>query len=268
MTDYRFVRELVHIGGNADGKGAETDPHFVPVSPLRGRKFQLSRAPDAAMNLQFQHVKHANEPGHEFVDRLFINLPRSANLLQVPFGKNDDPVRNFHRLLLIVRHEQGGHIQIGVQPHQPLAKFLPNLGVDRPQRFIQEQDAGFGGQSAGNRHPLTLPAGELMRKSLLQFLKAEQFQQFCDARFGVGGFPFLNLQSKGNVLEHSHVLEQRVILKNKTDVPLLDFDIVDPLPAHEDVAVGGHFQSSNQAQHSRFAAAARPKQRQQLAFTD
>ena len=51
------------------------------------------------------------------------------------------------------------------------------------------------------------------------------------------------------------------MLKDKTDVALLDGNIVDPLAANEDVAFGRHFQAGDHAQHGRLAAAARAQQR-------
>src|SRR6185503_8556510 len=74
--------------------------------------------------------------------------------------------------------------------------------------------------------------------------------------------------AEGDVLEYIHVLEQRVILKDKADVALLDGEVVDALAANVDVAVGRHFQAGNHAEHGRFAAAAGSEQRQQLALLD
>src|SRR5205814_5523529 len=99
-------------------------------------------------------------------------------------------------------------------------------------------------------------------------LQAEQLKQFVNARLDVGPLPFLDLEAKGDVLEYIHVFEQRVILKDKADVALLDGELVDALAANEDVSLGRHFQAGNHAEHGRFAAAAGTKQRQQLAVID
>ena len=54
--------------------------------------------------------------------------------------------------------EQAGHIQVVVEADQPLAKFLPHLGVYGPERFVQQQDTGLRREGSGNSHSLTLTA--------------------------------------------------------------------------------------------------------------
>src|SRR5438552_11565764 len=106
-----------------------------------------------------------------------------------------------------------------------------------------------------------------MGKPLLQTLQPKQLKQFLDARFQITPLPLFYFQAESDVFEDGHVLKQGVILENETDVPLLDFDIIDTLAADENVATGGHFQAGDEPQHGRFTAAARAEKREQFAFT-
>ncbi|MDT4855897.1 hypothetical protein FQZ97_902700 [compost metagenome] len=48
--------------------------------------------------------------------------------------------------------------------HQPVERLLDErfvFGVDRGQRFVQDQDGGVAQQGAGDRHALALAAGQL-----------------------------------------------------------------------------------------------------------
>ena len=136
----------------------------------------------------------------------FINFARRADLFEIAARENHDAVGNFHRLLLVVRDENRGDVQVVMQRDEPFAEFLADLGVHRAERFVEQQHAGLGRQRAGDGHALALAAGKLVRVTLFQAFQAEQFQQFRDARLDVGPLPFLDLQAEGDVLEHVHVL--------------------------------------------------------------
>src|SRR5258708_51715 len=93
-------------------------------------------------------------------------------------------------------------------------------------------------------------------------------EQLRYPRPDVRPLPSLDLKPESDVLEHGHVLEQRVILKHKSNVAFLDGHIVHSLAFDEHVACCGHFEARNHAQHGGLAASARAKQRHQLAFLD
>ncbi len=107
-----------------------------------------------------------------------------------------------------------------------------------------------------------------MRVTLLEAVQIEHVQQLLDSGPDGRSLPALDLKPESDVLEHIHVLEQRVVLEHEADVAVLDGDIIDPLAFDQHVARGGHFQPGDHAQHSRLAAAARAEQGHQLAFLD
>ena len=71
-------------------------------------------------------------------------------------------------------NKQCRDVQIVVQRDEPFAQFLPDFGVHRAERFIQQQHARLGSERARDGHALTLAAGKLVRITFLQSLQAEK----------------------------------------------------------------------------------------------
>src|SRR5579859_5983896 len=126
-----------------------------------------------------------------------------------------------------------------MQAHQPLAQFLPDLGVHSAKRLVQQQDAGFGGQRAGDGYALALPSGKLMRVPFFEALKPEQLKQLFNSCFDIRPLPLFNLQTERDVLEDVHALEQSVALEHKTNIALLDRNIINASAANENVSAVG-----------------------------
>ena len=100
------------------------------------------------------------------IARRVIDLVRRAVLLDAAVVHHDDAVRELERLLLIVRDEHAGHVQLVVQPAQPAPQLLPHPGVERAERLVEQQHARLDGERARERHALPLAAGELRRIAL------------------------------------------------------------------------------------------------------
>ena len=95
-----------------------------------------------------------------------------------------------------MRDEERGDIEIAVQMDEPFAEFLADFGVHRAERFVQQQDAGLGGEGAGDGHALALAAGKLdADNDTPKTGQAEQLEQFRDALLDVRAFPFFDLQA-------------------------------------------------------------------------
>ncbi len=72
-------------------------------------------------------------------------------------------------------------------------------------------------------------------------------------------------QTEGDVLEHAHVPEERVVLKHKPDAALARALIGGASsPCSRTVLRVGRFESRHNPQHRRFAAARRPEERHEL----
>ncbi|MNW64821.1 hypothetical protein D3C74_431380 [compost metagenome] len=77
---------------------------------------------------------------------------------------------------------------------------------------------------------------------------------------------FFHLQAKSNILIHRHVLEQRIVLEHKADLPLLGRKIIYRLAMKNNLAAVRRLQSCQHAQNRGFAPAAWTEQPNQMAF--
>src|SRR6185295_14936593 len=75
----------------------------------------------------------------------------------------------------------------------------------------------------------------------------------------------LDAQAEGDILEHGHVAEQRVVLEHKADVPLAHVLLRSVLAMEQHAARIRHLQPGDDPQQGCLAAARWPEQRDQLA---
>ena len=176
-----------------------------------------------------------------------------------------DAVGHLERLFLIVGDEDAGDAQLIVQPPQPTAQVFPHLGVERPERFIQEQHARLRGQGAGQGHALPLAAGELRRVAPFQLFQLHQRQQLAHPRRDLGVLPAPDAQAEGDVLEDRHVTEQGVMLEHEADVAVAGRLRGHLVVVGQDGAAVGVFQPGDDAQERGLARAGRAEQGQERA---
>ena len=168
-----------------------------------------------------------------------------------------------------MRDEDAGDVQLVVQPAQPAAQLLAHLGVERAERLVQQQHLRLDRQRAGQRDALALAAGELVRIAVGEPVELHQLQQLEHlAPDLLGGRPLrapLHPQAEGDVLEHRHVPEQRVVLEHEADLALAHVAVGRVLAVEQHAAAVGRLQAGDDAQQRGLAAARRPQQRHQLA---
>ena len=95
-------------------------PHdaFLAPVPVRLEAELEVVGPD---ELAAQAAHGTDEAHDELVRRLLVEVARPADLLDVPVVHEHDPVGDVHRLLLIVRDEDGGHMHLVMESPQPRA---------------------------------------------------------------------------------------------------------------------------------------------------
>ena len=103
-------------------------------------------------------------------------------------------------------------------------------------------------------------------------LELDQAQQLVDATADLRLLrPLaarLDAQPEGDVLEHRHVAEQRIVLEDEADLPLAGADVVDALAAEAQRAGIGKIEPGEDAQQRRLARARGAEQRDELAILD
>ena len=213
-------------------------------------------------------VDRADEAHHELVGGHLVEVARRANLLDPAVVENHDLLRHLHRLFLVVRDEDRGHVDLLVQAPQPGPQLLAHRGVERAEGLVEQQHARLDGERPGERHALTLAAGELGRVAVGEAFQVDEAEQLVDpvARLVLGGLA--DLEAEGDVVAHRHVLERRVVLKDEADAALAGGGHGRVLAGDEHAAAVRVLQARDHAQQRRLAAAARPEQRRQRSVRD
>ena len=78
-----------------------------------------------------------------------------------------DAVGEIDGLSQIVRHEQDGEMTVHPEGLQRVPEFFPGESVERPERFVQEQDLRIVNEGAAKRNALLHAAGKLPRIAVL-----------------------------------------------------------------------------------------------------
>src|SRR5882762_1075849 len=124
-----------------------------------------------------------------------------------------------------------------VEAAQPAAQFLTDLGVERTERLVEQQNLRLDGERASERHALTLSTGKLTRKTRFESLELHELEQTMHA---VGNLavrwtiaPWADVQAKGDVFKHRHVAEESVVLKDESNLALARGDVGDVLAVKE-----------------------------------
>ena len=71
---------------------------------------------------------------------VFVNFTGCADLLELPSAHDADPARNRHGFLLVMGHDQEGQAELLLDVHELELRLLPQLFIQRSERFIEQQD--------------------------------------------------------------------------------------------------------------------------------
>src|SRR3989442_9958575 len=241
----RGARLVVRVGGVGDLQAAEAGP---PV-----------------LHAAVEDVHVAEEVHDERVGGVLEDLLGRARLLDMPVVHDDDAVGDLERLLLVVRDEHAGHVQLVVQAPEPLAELLAHACVERPEGLVEQEDLGFGRQRAGERHALALPARDLTGHGALVALELHQPEQLAHPRAHARPRHAAHAQPEGDVLEHGEVPEERVVLEDEAHVTLGRRRVGHVLVGVADGARVGDLQAGDDAEQRRLPRAGGAEERQQRA---
>ncbi len=160
----KAARAHRHKHGRTDaeaGGGGE-----VTVAPASSATVAVPFCSEA--DLPVHQVGGADEAVDEQGARLVVDCDRRAELLDLALVHDGDPVGDAHRLVLVMRHEDGREAQGPLQALDLDLHVETKVAIERGERFVEQQDRGLDGQRAGQCHPLLLTARELARQALLE----------------------------------------------------------------------------------------------------
>ena len=226
----------------------------------------------AAADLHRQHDGFADEAVHEGGRGIVVNISRRPDLFDTALVHDHHAVGDFERLFLVVGDEDRGDVDFRMQRAQPLPQFFAHLGVERAKRLVEQQDPRLDRKRAGQCDALTLATGQLAGIAVRQPVELHEIQQLLDAGADRGlvlaDGARLHAQAEGDVFEHRHVAEQRVVLEHETDMALAR------AMAERVLAVDPHFpgvgpvEPGDDPQQRGLARTRRAEQRQQFALAD
>ena len=212
-----------------------------------------------------QDIAETDEVGDELADRIAIDVERLADLRDAAFFHHDDFIGHRHRFALVVRdHDRRDAEALLQQADFHLHRFA-QLGVERGERLVEQQQFRLRRDRARNRHALTLAAGELRDRPVRHMRQLDQLQQFGDAARLLLLRGLAQLQRIRDVLRDRHVRKQRERLEHHAEVALVRRQPRDVAAGEMDAARGRRFEAGDHPQQGGLAAAGRPEKAHQLA---
>ncbi len=125
--------------------------------------FMFAKSHMAISDANRQRYRFPNKRNHERRGGAIIEFLRRADLLDAAFIKYNNPIGKFHRLILVMRHEDGSERRLSVNIPKPTAQILAYSRVQRAEWFIEKQHPRFDRECARKRHALPLSARQLCR---------------------------------------------------------------------------------------------------------
>ena len=116
-------------------------------------------------DLRLDRVERADERRDERGGREVVDLERRADLLDPALAHHHDPVGQLERLLLVVGDVDGRDPELALDLADLVAQGDADLGVERGERLVEQQDRRLEGERPRQRDALLLAAGQLVRDS-------------------------------------------------------------------------------------------------------
>ena len=213
-------------------------------------------------------VHRSDEPGHERVRRVSVDLGGRAELLHRSLRHHRDAIGDGQRLLLVVGDEQRRDPEIGLDAADLVAQARSNLGVERAQRLIEQQHRRFDRQRPRQRHPLLLAARELMRVLRRLVGELNEFEDVGDATPALGTTDLAGAETVFDVVGDRQVGEQAVALEDHAHVAFVGWQTGDVVLVHLDRSAVGGLEAGGDAKGCRLAAARWAEQADQFTRFD
>ena len=196
--------------------------------------------------------------------RSLVYLGRSADLLDAALAEHRDAVAHRQGFFLVVRDVDERDAHLALHLLQLELHLLAELEVERAEWLVEQQHLGLVDDGPGQRHALSLAAGELGRLPAAEPGQPDHLQCPADllAPLGLGHVP--HAQAELNVLDHRHVREQRVVLEHGVDVPGVWRHLRDVVAAKLDPPAVRRLEPCNQPQQGGLPRPGRAKQGEEL----
>src|SRR6185369_11370640 len=223
-------------------------------------------ASSIADHLAAKQVGVTDEIGDEARAWPVVNIGRCADLLDLAGIHYRDPVGHRERFLLVVGDEDHGQAELALQLLQLELHRLPQLLVERAERFVAKQHPRLDHDGAGQSDALLLAPGELAGTAILVSDELHLRQRIGDLAGDGGPLHAAHAQAEGNVFTDRAMRKQGVVLEHHSHVALVRRHMGDIDPTDLDDAFGRRLEAGDHAQRRRLAAAGGPQQREEFSF--
>jgi len=149
------------------------------------------------------------------------------------------------------------------RPPQLHLHALAELGVERRQRLVEQEQRGIQRQRPRHRDPLAHPARELGDALVGHVGQLHQREQLLRPREALAPPHAADAQAVGDVLGHRQVREQGVRLEHHAHVAAVHGDAGEVAVAEPQVAGRGRLEARDDAQERGLAAAGGPDEADQ-----
>ena len=221
-----------------------------------------------------QKIRRSHDVGHECIQRGAVDRLRRPLLADHTVAHHQDAVGQRQSLRLIMRHIDGGDVQLALQLADFRAGLVAQLGVQIGQRFIEQQHRRRMHDRPRHRHALLLPARQLLRRPVAERAQPDHGQGLGDPRFDLGVGAAADAQREGHVLEHRQMRPNGIGLEHHADIAVIGlhndpgFGIEDHHVVDRNEPGFRRFQPRDAAQRRGLAAAGGTEQRHQLPLRD
>ncbi len=165
---------------------------------------------------------HQKQPGvraikaQQCLERQHQQAPRQTSAMAAPLEldqlspfKAQHPIRQV-AIARVVAHQQETCAGIAHRRHHQGHHLLGVVFIKAPGGFVGEQPTGLMNEGTGQRHPLALAAGELLRPGVAFVAHAKAREQGIEAPIVLGQVVYL--KGQGEVLGHGQGRQQVEIL--------------------------------------------------------
>ena len=158
------------------------EPHTADIQPVTA-EFSFGAATGELGDLAIEeiHLRRSEEAGDKFIGRHVEQVHRRADLHDFTVLQHNDLVGERHRLDLVMRHINGGGIELAVEFGNLDTGIMTKRCIQVRQRFVKQEHIRVADNGTANGDALALAARERRRAPVQQMFHLQDFRSGFDA---------------------------------------------------------------------------------------